>query len=76
MEVQDHGLGILPAEINLLFRKFQKLSTRPTGGEGSSGLGLSIVKELVAALNGKISVTSEINKGTTFSVELPLSESA
>lgn len=72
MEVQDHGQGIQPDEINLLFRKFQKLSTRPTGGEGSSGLGLSIVKELVTALNGKISVTSEVNKGTTFSVELPL----
>jgi signal transduction histidine kinase len=73
IEVQDHGPGILPDELNLLFRKFQKLSTRPTGGEGSSGLGLSIVKELVTALNGKISVTSEVNKGTTFSVELPLS---
>ena len=76
MEIQDHGLGIHPDEINLLFRKFQKLSTRPTGGEGSSGLGLSIVKELVTALNGKIYVSSEVNKGTTFSVELPLSESA
>ncbi len=76
MEIQDHGLGIHPDEINLLFRKFQKLSTRPTGGEGSSGLGLSIVKELVTALNGKIHVSSEVNKGTTFSVELPLSESA
>jgi len=74
MEVQDHGLGIQPDEINLLFRKFQKLSTRPTGGEGSSGLGLSIVKELVTALNGKISVSSEVNKGTTFSVELPVSK--
>jgi PAS domain S-box-containing protein len=73
IEVQDHGLGIPSTEMKLLFRKFQRLSTRPTGGEGSSGLGLSIVKELVNALNGKISVESEVNKGTTFSVELPIS---
>ncbi len=74
IEVQDHGLGIPSTEMKLLFRKFQKLSTRPTGGEGSSGLGLSIVKELVSALKGKISVESEVNKGTTFSVELPVCE--
>jgi signal transduction histidine kinase len=55
-----------------LFRKFKRLSARPTDGESSTGLGLSIVKELVQALNGKISVESRVGKGTIFLVELPL----
>ncbi len=45
-EVQDHGAGLSEAEQAKLFQKFTKLSTRPTGGESSTGLGLSIVKML------------------------------
>ena len=70
--VEDEGPGIPPEEISLLFRKFKRLSARPTDGESSTGLGLSIVKELVQALNGKISVESRVGKGTIFLVELPL----
>jgi len=69
--IQDHGPGIRPEERNKLFQKFQKLSARPTDGESSSGLGLSIVKDLVAMLEGTIEVQSEIGKGTTFIITLP-----
>jgi signal transduction histidine kinase len=55
-----------------LFRKFQKLQARPTDKESSTGLGLSIVKELVQALHGKISVESKVNTGSKFTVELPV----
>ena len=72
VKVIDHGPGILKEEMGRLFNKFQRLSARPTGGESSSGLGLSIVKELVTTLQGKITVESEVNKGTTFILELPL----
>lgn len=72
IEVTDQGPGISQHDMPRLFRKFQKLSARPTDGEGSTGLGLSIVKELVQALHGKITVRSEVNKGSTFAVELPV----
>jgi PAS domain S-box-containing protein len=71
-QVVDQGPGIRQEDMSRLFGRFQKLSARPTGGETSTGLGLSIVKELVTGLYGKISVTSEWGKGATFSVEIPL----
>lgn len=71
-EVSDQGPGIRPEELPRLFGKFQRLSTRPTSGESSSGLGLSIVKELVTLMKGTITVETEVGKGTTFITELPL----
>jgi two-component system sensor histidine kinase/response regulator len=70
MEVKDNGLGIPEDEMHLLFGKFQKLSSRPTGGEESTGLGLSIVKDLVEELGGKIWCESILGKGSTFIIEL------
>ncbi|KER09297.1 MAG: hypothetical protein HY22_12635, partial [[Candidatus Thermochlorobacteriaceae] bacterium GBChlB] len=53
--------------------KFQKLSATPTGGESSTGLGLSIVKQLVELHGGRVWAESEgKGKGATFFVELPL----
>lgn len=69
--VRDHGPGISQEEQSMLFRKFQKLSARPTGGEGSTGLGLSIIKALVEQLEGRIEVDSATGKGATFTVILP-----
>lgn len=73
-EVLDQGPGLSAVDKQKIFGKFQRLSARPTGGETSSGLGLSIVKELVLALNGSIVVESEENKGAKFIVQLPLQE--
>ncbi len=70
-EVVDEGPGIPPEEQHKLFNKFQRLSNRPTNSEISTGLGLSIVKELVAQLGGEITFKSEVGKGTTFVVRLP-----
>lgn len=69
--IQDEGPGILPDEQHLLFKKFQKLSPRPTANESSSGLGLYIVKFFVEKLNGRIQVKSEPNIGSTFTVKIP-----
>ena len=74
IEVLDQGPGLSAGDKQKLFGKFQRLSARPTGGETSSGLGLSIVKEMVLALNGSIVVESEENKGAKFIVQLPLQE--
>ncbi|WP_133259589.1 sensor histidine kinase [Pseudochryseolinea flava] len=73
IDFTDQGPGIRPDEMNLLFGKFKKLSNKPTGGESSTGLGLSIVRELVLLLKGKIYVHSEVDKGSTFTIELPYS---
>lgn len=79
IEIQDEGNGISPEEIDKLFGKFVRLSARPTGGEDSTGLGLSIVKKLVEAMNGKVWCEShaetDTNTGATFIVELPGAES-
>jgi PAS domain S-box-containing protein len=72
IEIQDDGQGIKEEELPILFGKFQKLSARPTAGELSNGLGLSIVKEYMMLLRGGIDVYSEWGKGTTFVLNLPI----
>jgi signal transduction histidine kinase len=72
--VQDEGQGIAAHELSLLFTKFSKLSPQPTGGETSSGLGLSIVKRLMEKMNGRVWCESEQGKGATFFVEFPITE--
>jgi signal transduction histidine kinase len=71
VEVQDEGEGIAEEEQTKLFGKFVRLSARPTGGEHSTGLGLSIVKKMVEAMNGRVWCESESGNGATFIVELP-----
>jgi signal transduction histidine kinase len=71
IEIQDEGPGISAAEQVKLFQKFTRLSARPTGGESSTGLGLSIVKRLVEAMNGQVWCESQLGHGATFIVELP-----
>lgn len=66
--VTNYGVGLTSRDLEQVFSKFAKLSTRPTGFEDSTGLGLSIVKSLVEILNGKISCRSEEGKSTTFSL--------
>jgi len=69
IEIKDEGQGIKPEEIPKLFGKFSKLSSRPTAGESSNGLGLWIVKRLTELMNGKISCESEAGKGSVFKLE-------
>ena len=75
VEVADEGPGISEDDMKKLFGKFTRLSARPTGGEHSTGLGLSIVKKMVEAMNGRVWCESELGKGATFIVELPASSS-
>ncbi|MFQ3598122.1 MAG: tetratricopeptide repeat-containing sensor histidine kinase [Chloroherpetonaceae bacterium] len=70
--IQDEGQGLTEEDKANLFGKFKRLSARPTGGEPSIGLGLSIVKHLVELHGGKVWAESEgKGRGTTFFVELP-----
>lgn len=72
VEFIDQGQGISETDMKKLFGKFHKLTARPTAGEDSTGLGLSIVKKYVQALNGSVWCESEEGKGSTFIVELPI----
>ncbi|MCS6809018.1 MAG: HAMP domain-containing histidine kinase [Candidatus Kapabacteria bacterium] len=72
LTVQDEGPGISSEDMPKLFGKFVRLSAQPTGGESSTGLGLSIVKRLVEALHGTIWCESDYGHGASFIVELPL----
>jgi signal transduction histidine kinase len=70
IKVKDEGLGILPQDKKHLFEPFHRgcnVSNIP-----GTGLGLSIVKQFVELLGGAIAVTSRVNRGTTFTVKLPL----
>jgi signal transduction histidine kinase len=64
--VRDEGPGLTDDDKRKLFSKYQKLSAKPTGEETSTGLGLSIVKKFVEAMDGKIWCESEVGKGAGF----------
>lgn len=72
ISIQDEGPGFSKEDLPHLFKKFKKLSARPTAGENSTGLGLSIVKLLVEKLKGSIAVESTPGNGATFIISLPL----
>lgn len=71
--VTDSGQGIPPDDLPKLFQAFGKASVRPTAGEKSHGLGLAICRRIVEAHKGRIWCESEVGKGSTFIVALPLS---
>jgi signal transduction histidine kinase len=73
VQVRDQGAGLSPEDISRLFGRFQRLSAKPTAGETSTGLGLSIVKRIVDLHGGRIAVESEApGKGATFKMTLPV----
>jgi len=67
--VKDEGPGISIDDQAIMFKKFQKLSAKPTDNEESTGLGLSIVKKFVEAMQGEIWCESELQKGSTFFIK-------
>lgn len=71
ISVHDDGPGFSESDKSKIFKRFQKLSAQPTGGEISTGLGLAIVKEIVEAHRGTISLESNAGKGSTFYIDLP-----
>lgn len=72
LKVKDSGVGIDKKYQGKIFGKFVQLNNIYTKNESSTGLGLTITKELVELHGGKIYIESEIKKGSTFIVELPL----
>ena len=71
MYVADQGPGIPPDESDKLFEMFSRLSTRPTGSESSTRLGLWIVKQLTEAQNGHVGFDTPLDGGSIFWIDLP-----
>jgi signal transduction histidine kinase len=72
VRVSDNGPGLSPEDMGRLFGRFQRLSAKPTAGESSTGLGLSIVKRIVELHGGQITAESlGPGSGTTFTIALP-----
>lgn len=72
IKVHDNGIGIDKKYHGKIFAKFVQLDSAYTKKESSTGLGLTITKELVELHGGKISIMSEVNNGSTFIVSIPL----
>jgi signal transduction histidine kinase len=72
IRVTDTGIGIPPHAKDLIFEEFRQVDGSPTRAYTGSGLGLTIVRNLVRLMNGSITVESELGKGSTFTVTLPL----
>ena len=72
VSVRDQGQGIEDKEVDSLFKPFTKTSSKTTGGEKSTGLGLYITKRIIEAHHGEIGVTSKKGEGSTFYFSLPL----
>ncbi len=72
ISVKDTGLGMTQADMDRAFQPFQILSAKPTAGEGSTGLGLVIVKSVVEAHGGTVTIHSDgPGQGTEFRIQLP-----
>lgn len=70
--VEDDGIGMKEKHLNQIFDRFVQIDNTLTRKNEGSGIGLSIVKAFVELHSGKIDIKSKINKGTTFRVELPI----
>lgn len=71
ISIKDEGPGISEDDKRKLFGKFQRLTAKPTGGEHSTGLGLSIVKKFIEMMGGRVWCESTLGAGAAFIVELP-----
>ncbi len=74
--VSDTGAGVAAADIERIFKPFTQVDATSTRTKGGMGLGLSIAQRMAHALGGKVSVTSELGVGSTFTIRVPIRISA
>jgi signal transduction histidine kinase len=71
LRVRDTGIGMEPENLARIFEPFWQAETATTRKQGGTGLGLSVSRKLARMLGGEIEVTSELGRGTEFTVRLP-----
>jgi len=71
LNISDQGIGIPPAELEKIFDKFYRASNSDSDGAKGTGLGLTIVKNILTRFGGQIWAHSVVNQGTTFTVQIP-----
>jgi len=76
LEVSDTGVGIPPDQLERIFERFYQVDGSARRRYGGVGLGLALVKEIVAAYGGNVTVESQVGEGTTFTVSLPTAAGA
>ena len=72
IRIADTGIGIAAEDQVRLFEKFYRIKRRETGNVQGTGLGLALVKSIIERHGGRVWVESELNKGSTFYIALPL----
>ena len=76
LTIRDSGVGIAPAHLERIFERFYRVDVSRAREAGGSGLGLSIVKHLTQALDGRVLVESRPGEGSVFTVQLQLASVA
>jgi signal transduction histidine kinase len=71
LRIKDQAEGFTEEDLKSLFRKFQKLSAKPTSGESTTGLGLYITRTMLSKIGGKIKCITQVGEGSTFIIDLP-----
>lgn len=72
--IKDDGIGIPLEDLSHVTERFYRVNKARSRADGGSGLGLSIVEQLLKQLHGKIEIESELDKGTTVKITMPLME--
>ncbi len=72
LKIEDTGIGIPKKDLNKIFERFYCVNSGRSRHTGGSGLGLSIAQAIAQAHQGTIQVQSELGKGSTFTIQLPL----
>jgi two-component system phosphate regulon sensor histidine kinase PhoR len=75
LSVRDFGNGIAEVHLPRLTERFYRVSTQESRLRGGTGLGLAIVKHIVLRHRGKLTISSEVGKGSTFTISIPLAKS-
>jgi signal transduction histidine kinase/ligand-binding sensor domain-containing protein/CheY-like chemotaxis protein/AraC-like DNA-binding protein len=76
VKVKDNGFGIPPEDLPHIFKKYYQSSQANDFSMKGTGIGLALIKELLKPMKGKIDVESEVGQGSTFSIYLPITQTA
>ncbi len=71
VSIADTGVGIPSSDLERIFERFYRVDKARSRDTGGTGLGLSIVRHVAESLDGEVEVTSELGRGSTFTVKLP-----